>query len=82
MVGRSITVSEVAALTASQLPDVAIVGLGESSEHAIGLISEIVRESYCPVIAILSDLDEPWVNEAANPSRPLDAASNGPRSST
>ncbi|HWL65593.1 MAG TPA: hypothetical protein VNP73_06425 [Actinomycetota bacterium] len=65
VVARSITVSEVAALTARQLPDVAIVGLGESSEHALGLISEIVRESYCPVIAILSDFDEAWVNEAA-----------------
>lgn len=65
VVARSITVSEVAATTARELPDVAIVGLGESSEHALGLISEIVRESYCPVIAILSDLDEAWVNEAA-----------------
>lgn len=65
VVARSITVSEVAALTARQLPDVAIVGLGESSAHALELISEIVRESYCPVIAILSDFDEAWVNEAA-----------------
>ena len=65
VVARSITVSEVAALTARQLPDVAIVGLGESSEHALELITEIVRESYCPVIAILSDFDEAWVSEAA-----------------
>ena len=65
VVAHSISVSEVAALTARQRPDVAIVGLGESSEHALGLISEIVRESYCPVIAILSDFDEGWVSEAA-----------------
>ena len=65
MVARSITVSEVAATTARELPDVALVGLGESSEHALGLVTEIVRESYCPVIAILTDLDEVWVNEAA-----------------
>ena len=65
VVARSITVSEVAALTARQLPDVAVVGLGESSAHALELISEIVRESYCPVIAILSDFDEAWVSEAA-----------------
>ena len=65
VVAHSISVSEVAALTAQELPDVAIVGLGESSEHALELISEIVRESYCPVIAILTDFDEAWVNEAA-----------------
>ena len=65
VVAHSISVSEVAALTARELPDVAIVGLGESSEHALQLITEIVRESYCPVIAILSDFDEAWVGEAA-----------------
>jgi hypothetical protein len=32
---------------------VALVGLGSSSEHALELISEIVREASCPVIAIL-----------------------------
>ena len=65
VVGRSVSVGEVAALTARERPDVAIVGLGDSSEHALGLVSEIVSEAYCPVIAILSAYDGPWVNEAA-----------------
>lgn len=62
---RSVVVGEVAATTARERPDVALVGLGESSEHALELISEIVREAYCPVIAVLSAFDAPWVTEAA-----------------
>lgn len=65
VIARSVSVKEVAATTARERPDVALVGLGESSEHALELISEIVREAYCPVIAILSAYDAPWVNEAA-----------------
>jgi two-component system, response regulator / RNA-binding antiterminator len=65
VIARSVSVNEVAATTARERPDVALVGLGESSEHALELISEIVREAYCPVIAILSAYDAPWVNEAA-----------------
>jgi signal transduction histidine kinase len=60
-----VSVTEVAAVTARERPEVALVGLGESSEHALELISEIVREAYCPVIAILSAYDAAWVNEAA-----------------
>lgn len=65
VIARSVSVREVAATTARERPDVALVGLGESSEHALELISEIVREAYCPVIAVLSAYDAPWVNEAA-----------------
>ena len=67
IVARSVSVREVAATTARERPDVALVGLGESSEseHSLELVSEIVREAYCPVIAILSTYDAPWVNEAA-----------------
>ena len=65
VVGGSVSVGEVAALTARERPDVAIVGLGDSSEHALELVSEIVSEAYCPVIAILEAYDGPWVNEAA-----------------
>lgn len=65
VVARSVTVKEVAALTARERPDVALVGLGEDSEHAIDLVTEIVREAYCPVIAILYGHDAPWVSDAA-----------------
>jgi response regulator NasT len=41
------------------------VGLGLSGEHALEMISEIVREASCPVIALLEAGDPRWVNEAA-----------------
>jgi two-component system, response regulator PdtaR len=65
VVAREIYVKEVAASTAREQPDVALVGLGESSEHALGLIEQIVREAACPVIALLSAQDPAYVREAA-----------------
>jgi response regulator NasT len=65
VIARSLEVSEVAAATAEAMPDVALVGLGESSEHALDLISQIVQEAACPVIAILESRDADFVNEAA-----------------
>ena len=65
VIAREIHVSEVAAVTARVRPDVAFVGLGESAEHALELISEIVAEAFCPVIALLEAFDGEWVNEAA-----------------
>ena len=56
---------EVGAVTAQDQPDVALVGLGLSSEHALALISEIVHEASCPVIALLSTNDPAYVHEAA-----------------
>src|SRR3984957_4557126 len=51
--------------TARERPDVALVGLGSSSDHALALISEIVREASCPVIAILHAGDPAFIHEAA-----------------
>ena len=65
MIAREIHVSDVAAVTARERPDVALVGLGESAEHALLQISEIVAEAFCPVIALLDTYDGVWVNEAA-----------------
>jgi response regulator NasT len=58
-------VKEVGAVTARERPDVALVGLGLSSEHALDLIAEIVREASCPVIAVLTANDPAYVHEAA-----------------
>jgi hypothetical protein len=44
VIARSIDVAEVGAVTAREHPDVALVGLGLSSEHALELIEKIVRE--------------------------------------
>jgi hypothetical protein len=45
VIAREIYVKEVGTVTARERPDVALVGLGESSAHALELISEIVREA-------------------------------------
>ena len=65
VIARSLEVSQVAAATAETMPDVALVGLGESSQHALELISRIVQEAACPVIAILETSDSDFVDEAA-----------------
>jgi len=65
VIAREIYVKEVGAVTARERPDVALVGLGLNSEHALELITEIVREASCPVIALLSAKDPAYVHEAA-----------------
>jgi len=65
VIAREIYVKEVGSATARERPDVAIVGLGLSSEHALELIGEIVREASCPVIALLHANDPAYVHEAA-----------------
>ncbi len=65
VIAREIYVKEVGSATARERPDVALVGLGLSSDHALELISEIVREAFCPVIAILKADDPTYVHEAA-----------------
>jgi response regulator NasT len=65
VIAREVDVKEVAAVTAQVQPDVALVGLGLSSEHALELISEIVRDASCPVIALLSAKNPDYVHEAA-----------------
>jgi response regulator NasT len=65
VIAREIYVKEVGPVTAREQPDVALVGLGLSSDHALDLISEIVREAFCPVIALLSARNPSYVHEAA-----------------
>jgi response regulator NasT len=65
VIAREVEIREVAAVTAQEHPDVALVGLGISSEHALDLISEIVREASCPVIALLSTDNPEYVRQAA-----------------
>jgi len=65
VIARKIEVEDVGAVTARERPDVALVGLGASSDHAPGLIERIVRESACPVIALLHAPDADFVTEAS-----------------
>jgi AmiR/NasT family two-component response regulator len=65
VIAREIEVEDVGAVTARERPDVALVGLGESSEHALEMIDKIVHEAACPVIVLLHARDRGFVNEAA-----------------
>lgn len=65
VIAREIYVREVGAVTVRERPDVALVGLGSSSDHALDLISEIVREATCPMIALLEAKDPEYVDQAA-----------------
>jgi response regulator NasT len=65
VIACEVGIEAVAEVTVQERPDVALVGLGVSSNSALELIEQIVRESACPVIAMLS-VDEPgYVREAA-----------------
>lgn len=65
VIAREIDIADVGPVTARERPDVALVGLGESSDHALGLIEKIVQESACPVIALLHAPDPGFVKEAS-----------------
>ncbi len=65
VIAREIEVQDVGQVTARERPDVALVGLGESSEHALSLIDKIVREAACPVIVLLHKPDPAFILEAS-----------------
>ena len=65
VIAPQIEVAEVGPVTAREQPDVAFVGLGESSQHALELIEQIVHEAACPVVALLHEPHPEFVVEAA-----------------
>jgi AmiR/NasT family two-component response regulator len=65
VIAREIDVVDVGHVTARERPDVALVGLGESSDHALGLIDKIVQEAACPVIVLIHAPDPAFVKEAS-----------------
>ena len=64
VIAREIDVEDIGSVTARERPDVALVGLGESSDHALGLNDKIVREAACPVIVLLHAPDPTFLKEA------------------
>ena len=65
VIAGEVDVAKVAALTAKAHPDVALVGLGASSDHALGMIDQIVEEAACPVILLLHAPDPGFVEQAS-----------------
>jgi hypothetical protein len=55
-------------LTARTHPDIALLGLGSSFDHALELITEIVHGASCPVIAILHPDSTRPRSEACSPT--------------
>jgi response regulator NasT len=65
VIAQEVDVGAIGEVTAREHPDVALVGLGLSSAHALELIERIVQASSCPVIALLSAEEPAYVHEAA-----------------
>jgi len=65
VIAFSIVPDEVAEITAEQHPDVALVSLGPSTEHALGLIERIVGHAKCPVIALIHSPRPEFVRAAS-----------------
>jgi response regulator NasT len=65
VIAREIDVQDVGRVTARERPDVALVGLGESSDHALDLIDKIVGQATCPVIVLLHAPAPEFVREAS-----------------
>ena len=65
VIAREVEVEDVGAVTARERPDVALVGLGDDSQHALDLIDQIVHEAACPVIVLLHARDPDFIREAS-----------------
>jgi response regulator NasT len=65
IVARAVEIKDVGPLSREARAEVALVGLGLDGEHALALISSIVQEAACPVIALIDAEDPSYVNEAA-----------------
>lgn len=65
VIARESSLPDVANLTATERPDVAIVIVHEGTAKALELIDRIVHEAACPVIAVLDVQDRSFIQEAA-----------------
>jgi AmiR/NasT family two-component response regulator len=65
VVARETDVSRVGESTRRERPDVALVELDRSQAHALELISQIIEEAACPVIALIDAEDPDFVRQAA-----------------
>jgi response regulator NasT len=65
VIARESSLPEVARLTSSERPDVALVIVSQGTTHALDMIDKIVHEAACPVIAILHVQDRRFIMEAA-----------------
>ena len=65
VIARESSLPDVARITVTERPDVAMVIVHEGTAKALQLIDRIVHEAACPVIAVLDVQDREFINEAA-----------------
>jgi AmiR/NasT family two-component response regulator len=65
VIARESSLPDVARITATERPDVAIVIVHDAGAAALRLIDRIVHEAACPVIVMLDVEDREFINEAA-----------------
>src|SRR3954468_23546607 len=67
VVAREVRVAEVARIAAEEEVELALVGLpsGESDDHALAMIAQLVEGDLCPVIAITSNNNDGFITKAA-----------------
>ena len=65
VVAQLLDASEIAEATRREHPDVAIVGVDGRQSHALDLISAIVKQAACPVIADIDGDDDSFLKNAA-----------------
>jgi len=65
VIAHEVSIDQVGRATLEHRPDIAIVALHEDTQHALELITEIVEEAVCPVIALADDASREFVHAAA-----------------
>ena len=65
VIARESSLPEVARITATEHPDVALVIVHEGNTKGLEMIDRIVHEATCPVIAVLDVQDRAFIQEAA-----------------
>ena len=65
VIAKESSLPDVARITATEKPDVAVVIVHEGTAKALELIDRIVHEAACPVIAVLDVQDREFITEAA-----------------
>jgi len=65
VIGTGADLATIHEVTIAELPDVALVIVGEDSHQGLEMIRTIVREAACPVIAILDVQDREFIDQAA-----------------
>jgi AmiR/NasT family two-component response regulator len=65
VVARLLDVSEISEATERDHPDVAIVAVDGHQSHALDLISALVKQASCPVIADIDSADDSFLKDAA-----------------